>query len=257
MIILRQNFFNTSGMATTSNGTSTLANLFDRDKSSQWSSENAGTDTTAATLRIIFDSTLTVSQVIMSNHNLKNFRIRPNTTTSDFTPSISMTTNSATGNYWAVNTLTTVKEVVISANTTITADNEKSIGELLISNLLYDFSTDRLPAAENYTPRIDKKQIVHEMSDGGVALYNIVSKFRADMEFDFVPTSTVDSLRTIYNLNAPFVFVPFETATAWDGYWAECVWPGPFEFEEFTDNARGNGYTGTIKIRQTVGGSYS
>ncbi|MDI6756446.1 MAG: hypothetical protein QME32_00320 [Endomicrobiia bacterium] len=254
---MRQNFINTTSQATTSNGTSTLANLFDKDKVSQWSSENAGTDATTATLRIIFGSTMTVSQVIMANHNLKNFKIRPNTTTSDFTPSISMTTNSATSNYWAVNTLTTVKEVVVSANTTITADNEKSIGELIISNLLYSFATDRLPAAENYTPRIDKKQIVHEMSDGGINLYNISSKFRADIDFDFVPTSTVESLRTIYNLNTPFVFIPFETATSWNGSWAECIWPGAFEFEEFTDNTLGNGYTGSIKLRQTAGGAYS
>lgn len=256
MQILRQTFLSTLTMATTSNGTSTLANLFDREVALQWSTENAGTDATAASLRIVFPSTQTVSQILLGGHNLRNFTIHPNTTTATFTPAISHTTNSATNHYFSVNTIS-LSEVVIQMNSTITANEEKKIGELIVSNLLYDFANDRLPTAKNYDPSLFKKQVVHDMSDGGTALFNLASKFKADIKMDFVPTSTMNSLRTIYDLGEAFVFVPFETSTSWNGKWAECVWIGDFDFEEFSGNDKTNGYKGKMKLRQTPGGSYA
>lgn len=256
MIILRPTFFNTSTMFTSSNGTSTVANLFDRNRNTQWASDNAGTDATTATFRIVFPTTQTVSQIVLLNHNLENFTIKPNTTTSDFTPSISSTTNSATNLYFSVGTLTAVKEIVITMNATISADEEKRVGEFIASNLLYDFTSDRLPPADSYRPRLIKKQIIHEMSDGGVALYNIRDKFAAEIDQNFVPTSSVDNLRDIYDLGTPFLFIPFETATSWNGDIAECVWPGDFNFFQFSDNNKGNGYQGTISLRQTPGGAF-
>lgn len=256
MIILDKNRINTTTQLTTTNGTTTLANLFDRNKNTSWITDNAGTDATSATLRVIFASTLTVSRIFLANHNLKNFTIRPNTTTASFSPAIAETTNSATYNYYALNSSTAVKDVIITANSTIVANQEKNIAEFFLSGLLYDFVSDRLPSAEGYKPRIEKKQTAHEMSDGGIILYNISSKFSAEIEIGFVPTATVNSLRTIYDSYTPVVFVPLETITSWDGGYAECVWLGDFEFLEFSDNNYGNGYRGIIRLKQTPGGSY-
>ena len=256
MIILRQTFFNTTTQATTSNGTATVSSIFDRNRNTTWQSDNAGTDSTAATFRVVFEATQTVSQIVLLGINLKNFSVHPNTTTSNFTPSISETTNSATSLYYAVGTNTTVKELVVTMNTTQTVSQEKEIGELIVSNLLYDFNSDRLPSAKGYKPTVFKKQIAHQMSDGGIILYNITNKFRANVNMDFVPTSTVNTLKTIYDLNTPYIFIPFETSTSWNGDIAEAVWPGEFDFVQFTDNDRGNGYTGSIEIRQTPGGLF-
>lgn len=221
-----------------------------------WGTENAGTDATTAALRIVFETTKTVSQVILLGINLKDFSVHPNTTTSNFTPAISETTNSATSLYYSVNTDTTIKEIVISMDSTQIADQEKSVGEFIVTNLLYNFTSDRPPPADGYTPRLYKKQVVHEMSDGGTALFNIRNKFHTEIELSFVPTTTFNTLRSVYDLVTPFVFIPFETATAWNGDVAECVWPGNFDFYKFSDNNRGNGYTGKINIRQTPGGTF-
>lgn len=255
MIILKQTYFNTTTMATTTNGTATVAYLFDRNRGTQWSSENAGSDATAATMRIVFAATTSISNIILANHNLKSFSIHPGTTTSNFSPAVSSTTNSATSLYFSFAT-STVTEIVATMNTTITAGQEKSIGELIISELLYDFATDRLPTAGDYDAKIDRKQIIHTMSDGGIALYNIASRFSAEIKLDFVPTVTAEALRTVFNLATPFIFVPFETSTSWNGIFPECVWPGAFEFEEFTDNSKTNGFIGKVRMRQTPGGTY-
>ena len=141
-------------------------------------------------------------------------------------------------------------------NATFPVNQEKKIGDLLVSNLLFDLATERLPAADNYKPEIYKKQVVHEMSDGGTIVYNIRNKFRTNIDMDFVSTATVDVLKTIFDLGDSFNFLPFETTTGWDGDLAECVWPGPFEFERFSDNSRPNGFRGRILLRQTPGGTF-
>ena len=256
MIFLRQTFVNTVTQMSSTNGSTTFANIFDRNRATTWQTNNAGTDATSATLRIVFSTTQTVSNIILMGINLRNFTIHPNTTTSNFTAAISETTNSATSLYYSFNTMTTIKDVVIVANSTQTADQEKQIGELIVTNLLYNFISDRLPSAANYTPRINKKQIIHTMSDGGTALYNIRNKFEADISMAFVPTTTFNSLKTIYDLATPTIFIPFETTTAWGGDIAEVVWPGQFDFMKLSSNNSANGYKGKIILKQTSGGTF-
>lgn len=253
MIILRQNFVDTTTQFTTSNGTTTIANLFDRDRETQWVSENAGTDATFAALRIVFDTTQTVSQIVVLNTNVSSILTYANTTSSVLASVGPLASQDV---YFSFATNTTVKEVVIIMVATQVADQEKEIGEVIVSNNLYNFTSDRFPTHDAYNPRIHKKQVVHEMSDGGTATYNIKNKFHADIDLSFVPTTTFDSLKTIYDLTEPFIFIPFETTTSWNGQIAECVWPGEFDLYGFSDNNRGNGYRGTIKLRQTPGGSY-
>lgn len=255
MIFLRANFLDTTTSLTTTNGTASLPNIFDRYASTQWISENAGTDATAATIRIVFPNTQTVSHILLRNHNLRGFSLHPGTTTSNFSPTAGVTANSATHHYFSVAT-TSLTEIVLSMSTTITANEEKTVGEFIVTNLLYDMATDRLPAAGEYKPLTFKKQIVSDMSDGGVSLLDIATKFRAKMDLNFVPTASVASLRAIYTLGAPFLFVPFETTTAWNGDAPECVWVGDFGFGEFSTNDPAQGFKGTIDLRQTPGGDF-
>jgi len=260
MIILRQNFINTTTQMTTTNGTITVKNLFDRNKNTTWESENAGTDSTSATMTISFDTTQTVSRICMQNHNLKQFTVQyeegAGTVTAFVSNPISITANSTSHHYFSFNTVTTIEKIHLSMDSTFPSAAEKFVGEFMITNDLYDFSTDRLPSAAQYKPRIFKKQVVHEMSDGGISLYNIRNKFQAEIRYNFVPTSSVDTLKTVYDLSDPFIFIPFETATSWDGNLAECVWIGPFEFIEFSSNNLGNGFNGRLQLRQTPGGSF-
>ena len=255
MIILRPNFLNTTTMVSTTNGTVTAANLFDQQPARKWTTDNADTDATTATLEIHFGETLTVSQIILKNINVKDFTIHYNAVTSTSLWS-TFTTNSATNLYIEPGTTTGVESVHLTLNSTISANSQKTIGDLYISNLLYDFTDDRLPNAKSYKPFIFKKQIKHTMSDGGTILYNIRDKYHASIKMGFVPTSTVDTLRTIYDLDTAFLFVPFQTTSGWDGDIAEVVWPGNFDFMQFSDNNLGNGFQGRVQLMQTPGGIF-
>lgn len=254
MIFIRQNFYTTATMFTSSNGTSSAANLFDTNRATQYVTENAGSDVTTATFTIAFASTQTVSQVLLLNHNLNQFRVFYNGVTANSWAN--ETTNSATSNYYAVTTATAVTSVTLQMDQTIAANSEKTVGEFIISNLLYDFSTNRLPTYKEYQPKIAKQQFVHQMSDGGTSIFNLRNKFSADLELDFAPTATVASLKTIYDLADPVIFVPAETSASWDGEAAEVVWTGPFTFLELSHNNRGNGFSGKLTLRQTPGGSF-
>jgi len=160
--------------------------------------------------------------------------------------------NAQTSNYYSFDTITT-KRIRLTANKTITANEEKKIGEFIISKLLYDFSTDRLPPAKAYKPDLIRKQVVHKMSDGGITLYNISEKFKAQIGFTFLPTSSASILYSIYNSKNPFHFIPWETVTSWDGDIFECNWMRGYGLMGFSDNDLGNGYKGKISIQETPG----
>jgi streptogramin lyase len=160
--------------------------------------------------------------------------------------------NAQTSNYFSFDTITT-KRIRLTANKTITANEEKKVGEFIISKLLYDFKTDRLPPAKAYKPDLIRKQIVHKMSDGGIALYNIAEKFKAQLGFTFLPTTSANTLKTIYESKDPFYFIPWETVTSWDGDIFECNWMRGYGLMGFSDNDLGNGYKGKILIQETPG----
>mgnify|MGYP003393075267 FL=1 len=258
MKFLAANVFNTTTQisipAIGGGGTSTLANLFDRNKDTLYISDAAGTDASTATLQITFSPTQTVSEISVKNINLRQYSI---TTYNGGVAggNINVSANTAINRYAVISTIP-VTTITVIMNTTITANQQKQIGELIISNLLYDFASDRLPSAGEYKSSIQKRQIVHEMSDGGVSVYNVREKFSAQISLSFVPTSTESSLRSVYSQSSAFIFVPFDTTTGWDGNLAEVAWIGPYEFYEFSDNNLGNGYQGQIELRQTVGGKW-
>jgi len=235
-----------------SGGTSTAENLFDNKKSTQYQSAGAGTDASTVTITIELDATQTVSNIVLLNHNLENFSCTYDTAGTAFSPAISETTNSQTSNYYSVATITT-KRINLICNETNPVDQEKKIGEFIISKLLYDFTTDRLPPAKAYKPDLVQKQVIHHMSDGGVTLYNISEKFKAQLGFSFLPTTSATTLKTIFDSKDPFYFAPWETTTAWDGDIFECNWMGSYGLMGFSDNNTGNGYKGTILIQETAG----
>lgn len=260
MKILAINSINTTTQFTTPagvGGTATIVNMFDRDTRTQWQAGNDG-DGTSASFNITFDVTQTVSEIIFRNWNARSFdvtRYNAGTLITVTGAEISVTANSLT-NYYATLATAAVTTITVQIHTTIVADEAKEIGEMLVTRLLYDFASDRLPAAAEYKPAIAKRQIVHEMSDGGVSVYNVKNKFAAEIEMRFVPTATEQTLRSIYDQQDPFNFVPLDTTTGWDGNMAECNWIGDYEFLEFSDNAPANGYTGMVRLRQTQGGQY-
>lgn len=254
MIFLRQTFFNTTTVASVTSGTATVVNMIDKKASSQFETVGDDSDLTSSTIVLNLSSTETVSNICLLNHNLQDYHIfymvGANTTT--FSPDIVFSTNSETSQYFSFNTVTT-DNIHLKGNETITADEEKKVGEFIVSNLFYDFETDRLPTAKNYRPEIRKKQVVHKMSDGGINLYNIADKFRARIKLDFVPTSTEIILKSVFDSADPVNFIPFETTSSWNADIYEVNWTGHYNIMQFSDNNRGNGFKGQIMLQESTG----
>ncbi len=255
MEFLTGNYVNTTTQITVNSNTSTVDRLFNRDPLYQYYSASFADDNTTSSILITFDQTTNVSRIALVDTNFKEFRLFYNgATANSFALSNADTTASVyTGNaddnkYFRFPT-TACTSITIEAKKTQTANQEKLLGLLVISDLYLTLSL--IPNARGYKPKIAPKQIVHKMSDGGSRIHNVKKKWEAVLDLDYVNTSQRDSLRDIYELGAEFNFCPFGTATGWDALLFEAIWDGPFQFYEFSDNASASGFSGKVTMKET------
>jgi len=256
MEFLTQNHINTTTQLTISNNTALGYYIFNRDPFFQYFSDGLNNDATTASITITFDATTPVSRISLMDTNLRGFTIFYNGSTANTfsltngnTTASNYSSNSATSLYLKCGSTTMVSSVTIDMKTTQTANNEKILGLFVLSDLY--LSLTQIPSAKSYKPSRVPKQIVHTLSDGGVRLQNIRRKYNINISLDYLDSTQRDELNDIYELNNPFYFCPFGTATGWDKVLFESVWIGPFDFLEFSDNAASSGFSGSIKLKET------
>jgi len=248
MEFLNPNLVNTTSMTVVNSNTDTAQYLFDRNVSIGYSSSGLNTAGTSAVISIKLPSNTVISHVFIQNHNLKSFRIYYNSVTANSLHNT--TTNSATSTYIAFSSVT-VNSVDIQMTDTINASEEKELGELYIGYRQLQF--ERNPAIENFEPRIFRKQIRHEMPDGGVVLYNVRDKYRTNLRWEFITDGFHTSLLTLYRNAQPLYFLPEPTTTAWNGEAYEVVMSGEFDFKHST-NDKTQGRSGGLDLEQTPSG---
>ena len=249
MEFLKQNLYNTTTNIVVPSGTDVADALFDRSTSKFW--ESVGATAASIVVSIKFTTPRVVSHLLLQGHNLKRFRVFYNSVTANtFPTNVNVTTNSDTSSYFNLGS-TTVSSIQVQMDSTTVAGAEYRIGELIATERLCVF--ERNPAADDYSPVIMKKRVVHEMPDGGVKVYEISQKFRADMRWKFITTSFRDSLLSVFDLAEPFTFAPFPTATSWDGFAKQVVWDGDFDFSHDT-NDKEQGFGGKVRIREVASG---
>jgi hypothetical protein len=256
MEFLKANLINTTTQLSVTNNTTVVANIFNRDKFYQYYTDGLNNDLTTGSITVTFDATTNVSRIALIDTNVKNFNIFYNGVTANtFALSSQATTTSqftgnADSNVYLRFPTTAVSSITIDLKKTITADQEKFLGVLFVSDLLYTMG--QIPNSGGYKPNLSPKQIVHLLSDGGSRVHNVRKKFNLNIDLDYVPETMVSSLRTIYDLEAPFQFSAFGTSTSWKNpVFFESVWPGDFRFYEFTDDAIGSGFSGKINLKET------
>ena len=248
MEFLTANLLNTTTLMTMqAANTGTAAYAFDRNISLGFTSVNYNS-TTASVISITFPQATVISNVMLQNHNLRDFRIYYNSVTANSI--IATTTNSATSTYTLFASVT-VNSIDIQMNNTITGSSEKAFGEFVVAERRLQFV--RNPSTENYIAAIKRKQIIHEMPDGGVKVYNIRDKFNANLKWQFITDAFRSSLLTEYNRALPIYFVPFPTTTGWSGDAYEVLVTGDFDFR-YGENSKTQGWNGGLTIRQTAGG---
>jgi hypothetical protein len=244
MEFLSANFINTTSMIALLSYTDGAQFLFDKKPATAYATSGYNS-TTAATITITFATATVISVIAIQNHNLSQFRAFYNGVTAS---SLGIVTgNSAASTYLSFSSVT-VSSVTIQMDNTIAGGVEKSVGELIISDRQIKF--ERNPAINDFKPVLDRKQVIHEMPDGGVVAYNIADKYRATLSWDFITSAFHSSLLGVYESGRPVVFIPEPTTSAWDGKAYEVLWVGDFDFN-YSSNVRAPGYGGKILLRQT------
>lgn len=244
-----QNELNTTTLVTVDAvNTATVEYAFDRDTNTQWETVGYGTNTSTI-FSVEFGTNTVIDTIFLQNHNLKQYRAFYNSATANtFSNDINESTNSDTANYYTFNTIT-VTSVQLQCDLAQTDDTEKAVGEFYVGGLLLDF--ERNPAAVDYLPRIDRKQVVHKMPNGGVNVFIVDDKFTAELSWEFVTESFRDSLLNIYETGTSFYFAPFPTTTSWDGKAYEVAWTNNFNFKHSSNN-KDAGFGGLIIIEETA-----
>lgn len=257
------NYLNTTTMigcysgVTTTIGDTSFANLFDRDSSSQFQTVDVDTNATAATLTIEFDSPKNLTTIVLQNTNLKYLLPYYNSNSANKFSLTVITEGTLTGQWFQNSSTnlylnfatTTVNSVQIYMAQTFPAVEEKKIGELWLLEKILRFTDN--PSAKQFKPKINRKEYDHEMSNGGISTYILAENYSADIQRTFVTETEKNTLKTIYNIWEPIVYLPNPTGTSWDTFIYETNWIGDFEFVEYSDNYRDNGFSGRIRLRET------
>jgi len=246
MEFLRQNQLQTTTMvtATSGNGSGTFAYLHDRNLGLRYSTVGYTTSTSLA-ISVVFAAPTVISQILIQNHNLRDFRLYYNSITAN---SINITTlNSASSTYLSFATIT-VSSVDLQMDRATTVDTDRQVGEWILSERLVQF--ERNPSSRNYNPSRPIKRVIHEMPDGGKTAFNIRQKFKARIGFEYVSDSFTTQLQNIYDTASAIYFLPFPTTTGWSGVAHECLWTGDWDFT-FSENSKTQGQKGAMMLEET------
>lgn len=249
------NLLNTTTQLTVNSNTGTAQNLYNRDPLYQYYSDQLANDNTTSSITVTFDVTTSVSRIALLDTNFKQFTIFYNGVTAN---TFALTNADTTVSDYLTNTdankffrfpTTMCSSITIHAKSTLVANQEKLLGLLVLSDV--DIILNKIPNAQAYRPRIVPKQVVHRLSDGGSRINTVRRKHETTLNLDYVDEDQRDELLELYSNNNEFNFVPFGTATGWDGFIFEAVWEGTFDFYEFSDNAARSGFSGSIKLKET------
>lgn len=256
MEFLRANLINTTTQITVNSNTTLVSNIFNRDPFYQYYSDGLNNDLTTSSITITFGATTNVSAVALIDTNVKEFSVFYNGATanafslSDQATTTSSFTGNSDSNVYLRFPTTAVSSITIDMKKTITANQEKVLGLFFISELYYTLG--KIPNSGNYKPQLVPKQIVHAMSDGGTRVHNVRKKFDLSITLDYLSSTEVSSVRSVYDLQDSFQFAAFGTSTGWTNpVFFECVWPGNFNFYEYSGDAISSGFSGNIKLKET------
>lgn len=221
----------------------------------QYVSQGFNDDNTIASIKINFAATVTASRLGLTGINSKEFRIYYDGVTAN---ALALLSGATTTSVWSSNSETgmflqytpvAMTSLTIEMKKTMVANAEKAIGYLVISQERLTF--DRLPAAKNYSPIQGSEEVVHRLSNGRTRIQTIGDVWDFQLKLDYVSASMKNSLKTIFEMHTSHIFVPFGTTTSWDKVMRPVVWPAPFDFERYSDNAANTGFEGTINLLET------
>jgi len=129
------------------------------------------------------------------------------------------------------------------------ASNKGRIQNLILLQQIYELNCN--PDSSDYKTRLEPKEIIHKTSDGGVQKGKLAESSHFQIKLDFISVEEYTNLKTHYEQNESFFYVPFPTSTMdWNIQYYKVNWIGNFDLESYTDNYKGNGYKGNINLSE-------
>jgi len=257
MEILTTNYLDTTTLISVSSGSDTASYLFNRKLDEYYESSGRNTNTSGITIGVTFASNKNISRIALQGHNFKDFTIYYNsnpantfgltncaTTVSDWTQ------NSSTALYLKFTTIN-VSSIFILATGTMAGSDEKYIAQLWINDKKFTFENN--PDSKGYSPKLNVKEVEHEMSDGGITKYTFGDAFQTGIKLEYQSDTMYSYLYDLYADRQSFVFVPFPTGTSWEGKFIyEVNWIGDFNFiEPAGNNWKSLGWSGQFTVKET------
>jgi hypothetical protein len=189
MEILSTNYLDTTTLINVSSGTDTSSYLFDRNLVTYYQSSGRNTNTSGVTIGVTFAASKNISRIALQGSNLKDFTIYYNSNTANtFNLTNCATTvsdwsqNSSTAIFLKFNTIA-VTSVFILCTGTMAGGDEKQIAQFKIMDLNFAFSNN--PDIKGYNPKLNVKEVEHEMSDGGITKYTFGDAFQTSIKLEF------------------------------------------------------------------------
>jgi hypothetical protein len=210
--IFEKNYVNSDDAITSPYG-GFVANFYDTDRLTQWGTTGAASDTTMATVDIVFyDGTVATNRdidtILLANHNFKDWKLQTWTGTT-WTDTLTVTGDSGSTTLRSFSLVNTSK-IRLSCTATQTPNQEKALAELVVTKLILTFPV----AMAGYTVRPRQRAKTLTFGDGSMAqvITNYTSyksqKYECNAQFTFVPVSTWSTLSLLKESGRQFLWYP-------------------------------------------------
>ena len=191
----------TTSVVFTTAVTASATYLFDENDGTKLSSV-ASSDTVSEVWDFEFTGAQPISGFHIANHNVKAFSVKYWSTTSyvDFSTPIATTTNSGTYTFLGDFDNVSSSKVRFSFDTTIDANDQKSVGGIRILKEIGEMSRNPIKANTNYHE--NSKSYYTDSKENVFVLFGVSTKF--DLSFNNAPAIDISILEDCKYLGEPF-----------------------------------------------------
>lgn len=236
--IYTRNYIDDECTLSFSHGSTFGSRLYDRDKGSQYVTEDADDDTEEMSIEVDFKEDgvaqeREIDTVILLNHNLRNPELEywDGSNWQPLDSESNVTSSTTVFSFTAVETT----KIRLNCLDTQDPDEEKAIGEIIACAVQLEFSQD----LESY--EVQFRQMASEVTliDGSIHRtvvkhsLNRSNKYEARGRFIYLTAAEVDSLTSIKDSGEPFLWHPETTARPAEIYYVH--WTGPLRYRYVSD----------------------
>jgi len=227
--------------------------LYDRGETLLYTTSGANSDATTSSIYVYFyegviQKNRIIDAIFLKNYNWKNWSA--SWWNGSSWPTITSDSNDTnTSRYIGVSPVTT-NAVRFDITSTKTANQEKSIGEIVVCQLLSvagnnDFSS--------YDPKWRERTKEIVLGDGAIHRVNVkdsagrLCKYEAATKFTYLSKSTRDELKAIKDAGQPFLLQPESVTVPEDVYYVH--WANAWD-EKYMSSYKGSGYEVIMNVKE-------